>query len=476
MRIIRLLGAALVALALSSAHAQTEGPLLSEGFEGNFKADPNCKQGICNVPEGWGVWYVPRTENDPPGVNFQPQADRAPGRARSGSSAQRLWVESATFTGGIYRIVTGVPVGARVRFTIWGQVWSTNDNSPISSRPSRDIRVKVGIDPLGGDNGRPSPFNGQVIWSSEQEAKDAYVQFSVEAEARAPTVILYTYTTMKDSVRHNEVFWDDASLESIAPPATPTPEATATAEPTAPVAAQAQPIPIPTPQPAVTYTVKAGDTLFGIALAYNVTLDELYKNNPGVRAETLQIGQVLTIKPGALANPAPPEQVAAPPNAMPGDAPTIATPSAGQACVQAFFDDNGNGLRDEAEELVLDIAFTVTAGGTVFGSYVTTGNEPHCFDLPNQAYTVAARAPEQYVATTPLNDTVRVNGARAFFSVGLRRLSDGFADVSITPTPQPPAMPDSNTTLGVLTIAGGVLLLVGVIGLASSVVLRARRL
>jgi LysM repeat protein len=476
MRIIRLLGAALVALALSSVHAQIEGTILSEGFEDNFKADPNCKQGICNVPEGWGVWYVPRTENDPPGVNFQPQADRAAGRARSGSSAQRLWVESATFTGGIYRIVTGVPVGARVRFTIWGQVWSTNDNSPISSRPSRDIRVKVGIDPLGGDNGRPSPFNGQVIWSSEQEAKDAYVQFSVEAEARAPTVILYTYTTMKDSVRHNEVFWDDASLESIAPPATPTPEATATAEPTAPVAAQAQPTPIPTPQPVVTYTIKAGDTLFGIALAYNVTLDELYKNNPGVRAETLQIGQVLIIKPGAPANPAPPEQATAPPNAVPGDAPTTATPSAGQACVQAFFDDNGNGLRDEAEELVLDIAFTVTAGGTVFGSYVTTGNEPHCFDLPNQAYTVAARAPEQYVATTPLNDTVRVNGARAFFSVGLRRLSDGFADVSITPTPQPPAMPDSNTMLGVLTVAGGVLLLVGVIGLAFSVVLRARRL
>jgi LysM repeat protein len=478
MRIIRLLSAALLWLgvALSDLQAQTEGTLLSEGFEDNFQADPNCKQGVCNVPAGWGVWYVPRTENDPPGVNFQPQADRAPGRARSGAAAQRLWVESATFTGGIYRIVTGVPVGARVRFTIWGRVWSTNDNSPISSRPSRDIRVKVGIDPLGGDNGRPSPFNGQVIWSAEQEAKDAYTQFSVEAEARAATVILYTYTTMKDSVRHNEVFWDDATLEVTAPPATPTPEVTATPELAALAAPQAQPTPIPTPEPAVTHTVKAGDTLFGIALAYNVPLETLYRNNPGVRAETLQIGQVLVIKPGAPTSPPPPpdQRATTPPD--PSSEAATATPTMGQACVQAFFDDNGNGLRDEAEELVPDIAFTVTAGGTTFGSYVTTGNEPHCFDLPNQAYTVAARAPDAYVATTPLNDTVRVNGARAFFSVGLRRVSDGFADVSATPTPQPPIVPDSNTTLGLLATAGGALLLIGVVGLALSVVLRARRL
>jgi len=478
MRMIRLFSAALLwlGLALSDLQAQKEGMLLSEGFEDNFQADPNCKQGVCNVPAGWGVWYIPRTENDPPGTNFQPQADRAPGRARSGAAAQRLWAESATFTGGVYRIVTGVPVGARVRFTIWGQVWSTNDNSPISSRPSRDIRVKVGIDPLGGDNGRPSPFNGQVIWSAEQEAKDAYAQFSVEAEARAETVILYTFTTMKDSVRHNEVFWDDAALEVIAPPATPTPEATATPAPSTPVAPQTQPTPIPTPEPAVTYTVKAGDTLLGIALAYNVPLETLYSNNPGVRAETLQIGQVLVIKPGAPAASAPPDQSTPPPLAGANESAIAATPTSGQACVQAFFDDNGNGLRDEAEELVPDIAFTVTAGGAAFGSYVTTGNEPHCFDLPNQAYTVSARAPAAYVATTPLNDTVQVNGARAFFSVGLRRASDGFADVSATPTPQPLAVPDSNTTLGLVATAGGALLLIGIVGLTLSVVLRARRL
>jgi LysM repeat protein len=474
MKFIRLLSVALLALVLSSARAQTEGVLLSEGFEGDFQADPNCKQGICNVPTGWGVWYIPRTENDPPGTNFQPQADRAPDRIRGGASAQRLWAESATFTGGIYRVVTGVPVGARLRFTIWGQVWSTNDNSPISARPSRDIRVKVGIDPLGGDNGRPSPFNGQVIWSPEQDAKDAYAQFTVEAEARAPTVILYTYTTMKDSVRRNEVFWDDATLENIAPPPTPTPEATAPPQPAAPAAAPAQPTPIPTPEPAVTYTVKPGDTLLGIALAYNITLDELYKNNPGVRAETLQIGQVLVIKPGTPTSPAPPEQGAAP--LPPDNATPAATPAAGQACVQAFFDDNGNGLRDEAEELVPEVAFAITAGGAAFGSYVTTGNEPYCFDLPNQAYTVVARAPEQYLATTPLNDTLRINGARAFFSVGLRRLSDGFADVSATPTPQPPPAPDGNTTFGVLATMGGALLLVGIVGFAISVVLRARRL
>jgi len=484
---------AAVLLGGAAARAQSEPPILSEAFEAGFQRDAGCQQGTCNVPAGWGTWFIPRSENDLPGVNFQPQFDRATGRARSGASSQRIWTENATFTGGLYRVVNNVQVGSRVRFTIWGQVWSTNDSSPISARPSRDIRVKVGVDPLGGDNGRPSPLNGQVVWSAEQEAKDEFVQFNVEVEVRSPTIILYTSTTMKDNVRHNEVFWDDAVLEYVAPPPTATPDPATLPPQPSPTPENVASPPTATPpaaplSPPVTYTVKPGDTLLAIALANNISLEELLRNNPGVRAEALQIGQVLTIKPGTAAAATQPEAPAASgqapgaadagAGAAQGDQAILATPIVGQACVQAFFDDNGNGQRDDREDLVPNIQFIVTTGGALIGSYTTTGvDEPHCFEnLANQAYTVAATPPDIYVPTTPLNETLRVNGARSYFSLGLRRISDGFEDVSVEPTPEPPPTLSSDATIGLLSLSGGVLLLVGTVGFIASTILRRRRL
>ena len=290
---IALLGCAALLASPAIINAQTPALLVDEGFEAGFQNDPYCKAGDCKVPEGWGVWFIPRSENDPTGVNFQPKYDQTTDakRVHSGSGAQRIWTENATHTGGIYHVVKDVQVGSRIRFTAWGQVWSTNDDSPISARPSRDIKLKIGVDPLGGNNGNPSPLNGQVQWSPEQEAKDTYVQFSVEVEVRSPTVIIYTYATMRDNVRHNEVFWDEAKVEYIAPAPTETPAAiTATITTTDTVAVEAPITPTaevaaPVQTAAVTYTVQAGDTLYDIALAHGISLEELLSNNPGVTAE-----------------------------------------------------------------------------------------------------------------------------------------------------------------------------------------------
>jgi LysM repeat protein len=53
----------------------------------------------------------------------------------------------------------------------------------------------------------------------------------------------------------------------------------------------------PSPTP-VLVTVAAGDTLLGIALRYNITLETLLAANPGVDPQFLSVGTVLTI-PGA---------------------------------------------------------------------------------------------------------------------------------------------------------------------------------
>jgi LysM repeat protein len=62
--------------------------------------------------------------------------------------------------------------------------------------------------------------------------------------------------------------------------------------------------PAPTPTPAV-HIVQPGDTLLGIALQYNVTLEELYQVNGVLKPELLQIGQEIVIPvPGSVGKPA----------------------------------------------------------------------------------------------------------------------------------------------------------------------------
>ena len=489
---------------LTRAQGQT---LFTENFDGAFANDTNkyCQGGGCEVPKDWGVWFIPHRDTDPQGINFQPKfaSSNTPNRTKGGS-AQRIYEQNKTFTAGIYRKVINVQVGSKIKFNVFGQVWSTNDESPISARPSSGIRLKVGIDPLGGNNGEISPLSSQVVWSAEQEAKDGFVEFSIETEARSPTIIVYTYATMKDIVRHNEVFWDDASLAYATPPLAATPT-------TDPKASPAPPAPTDAPAPAQTggvkHTVASGDTLGAIAAQYNTTVDEIKRLN-SLQNDFLNIGQELIIvlpQAAPTATPLPPPTPVPPPG--PGTAvvaqvpvaPSTAISGTGQLCVLAFFDDNGDGRRDEQvvatpiikdaapktrplEDPIPNIKFSVSSGGVEVASYVSDGVSEgvsgHCFEnLPALGYTAVATYTQGYVPTTPLDDLVTVNpGAKSIFFVGLRRAADGFKDVSRTPTPTVNPLTTPSNIFGALATIGGTLLVLGAVGIVVSLVLRRRQL
>ncbi len=53
------------------------------------------------------------------------------------------------------------------------------------------------------------------------------------------------------------------------------------------------------------YTIKAGDTLYFLAIRYNTTVDAIMALNPGINPENLQIGQVICI-PEKTVSPMPP--------------------------------------------------------------------------------------------------------------------------------------------------------------------------
>ncbi|NDJ52267.1 MAG: LysM peptidoglycan-binding domain-containing protein [Chloroflexi bacterium] len=231
------------------------------------------------------------------------------------------------------------------------------------------------------------------------------------------------------AVTKNETFWDNTSLiiigqeevengeeESENPPAQPT------TPPSSGVPIGSIPISPPNADGSVVHTVNPGETLIGIAVAYNVDLDALYSLN-NLSSDVLQVGQQLTIVPAGgesggsdsgdddgdagtddSGEEAPPEEESSgegggggdsgdDPDAQPtevAEAPVETEEESSEAgtgvvCVAAFRDVNGNGTRETAQEPYLpDILFRITQGTETFGEYQTDGiSEPHCFgELP----------------------------------------------------------------------------------------------
>ena len=510
-----------VTLAVTPIFAQTSGgnQVITEDFEGAFTNDSYCADNTCMKPDGWGVWFIPRKNSDLQGINFAPKFEKVtnvPNRIKQGAAALHQFTNSATHTGGIYRIISDVKPGSHIKFTIQGSVWSTNDDSPNSTRPSSDIKLKVGIDPMGGNEGKASPLNGQVVWSADQDAKDKFATFSVETDARSSTVIVYVYATMKDPVKHNEIYWDDAKIEISAPqlqaammdsaqasgtglqagaaPApqgsertlasspgvTPTTATTATA-----LAAAPQPATVPlTGSSGKKYTVQAGDTLSSIALEnlpnldYAAALDKIRKLN-NLQGDILAIGQVLLLEPAS----APPTPTPAPPTPVPvAQAAPQAAPAKlepGKACVNAYFDLNGNGKHEAAEDLVPNVTFALSSNGAVVNSYTSTGlNEPRCFDnLADGTYIASAVAPPNYNVTSPMNDSLAVKaGKTVSFEVGLRRVSDGAVVLTPKPAAVAPVASAAPNIGGFIALAAGLALIIGSAGLGVTLFLRRRQL
>ena len=95
-------------------------------------------------------------------------------------------------------------------------------------------------------------------------------------------------------------------------PPSPTPRigvSLATLAPPTAVILQTTPTPLPTPTltptpTPVIYTIEAGDTLLGIAIAQGTTTEEILALNPDIRPEALQIGQGIVLPQPTAAAPA----------------------------------------------------------------------------------------------------------------------------------------------------------------------------
>ena len=227
---ISLLGIILTLFMLRPAEAQNN-LLANPDFEGQFSTfTPNpaisdCPHGPCTTAQmapGWLPWWVSQLEEhkdtDESWINRMPEFKRAEApfmnRVHSGESAQQYFTFWSSHTAGIWQKVN-VPNGVNLRFTIYGQAWSTHDDDPVSNTPTA-VNMKIGIDPTGGTNWA-SP---DVVWSAAQNPYDAYFPFSVDARSRSSVITVFTYSYQNEPRKHNDIYWDDASLTVIggAPP------------------------------------------------------------------------------------------------------------------------------------------------------------------------------------------------------------------------------------------------------------------
>ncbi|MGD2049236.1 MAG: hypothetical protein PVH03_07065 [Chloroflexota bacterium] len=252
---------------LQAAPQNQEGNLIQNpGFEGNFSGWSGIPE--VQVASNWTPWWWDNPGHDPP--YFRPEYKRAlasvfPKRVLSGSSSQQWFTFHASHLAGMYQQVSNVTPNQRYRFTIFAQVWSSIEDEPNTSVLPANPHMQIGIDPTGNwDPGSP-----EIIWSPEASMAsvvDQWGMLSVEATAMNDVVTVFMRTNPEFANKHNDMYWDQASLELIGPPEptplpptntpgppTNTPEATNTSVATnTPIATNTSPptnTPLPSPTP-----------------------------------------------------------------------------------------------------------------------------------------------------------------------------------------------------------------------------------
>ena len=358
----------------------------------NHGSDPNFYQNHPNncyadAPEGCVAWHNPEFR-DTKGVTL------GPSRIHGGSNSQKYFTFWSVHEAGVMQTVA-VPPGSVLRFSAWMHAWSTNQDgreefpdSYVSSGQT-SMHMKVGIDPCGGED----PWSPNIVWGPERDSYDQFGYYEVRATAQCDKVTVFTHSMPEKALKHNDVYIDDAELVIIdasgVVQSAPAPAQPAAAQPapqsSSVVNSAPAPTPLPRPDGAIVHIVKAGDTIFGLALQYGVQMDQILQLNGLTKDSLIRVGQELVISapPPTTTTPAPKEAAPAPTaTSLPATAVAMVEPSGKtQLCVRAFDDQNGDGVMGHSEVLVKDTLFQVSdQSGKTIASYTSDGmSEPHCF-------------------------------------------------------------------------------------------------
>ena len=320
--------------------------------------------GSFNVPDGWGRWHEERNTNPKPDNCSASYAAR-PGWFEENNTGAGLVVEGFssahvgnqfdTWNAGYIQDVNVNP-GSTYRFTVWARGRASQDQFPAPSDSSVNLGVRVGIDP----NGAGLWNSGSMVWSGTISPHDNWQTAAVEVTATSGkiTVAMAGNNSGANNCRkHLDVWFDQAELVEVGPPPTNTPPPQPTSPP-------------PPPQPAAT-------------------------NTPVPPTETPT--------PEATNTPLPPTETA-----------TATTPAGGVICLNAFADNNSNGVHDPTEGFMANVTFTIAQGANVINTGISRGTDSAvCFEgIPAGAYQVAQSVPNGLIMTTANSANLTVENGR----------------------------------------------------------------
>jgi murein DD-endopeptidase MepM/ murein hydrolase activator NlpD len=465
-----------------TTQAQGQNLLTNPGFDGTYTAHipmndgqrQSCPMGVCDsaqMPPGWLPWWRTQSAEDEAWINRMPEykpvcpydLEEAPcpfeNRLKGTRQALQYFSFHSNHQAGIYQTVS-VPRNARLKFSIWGQAWSTWGDG-LTSEDGTPVNMRIGIDPTGGTN----PYSPDIVWSGFANPYDAYQYFEVEATAQGDKVTVFTWSNPERERKHNDIYWDEASLTVAGAGGVTSSGGTGATGASAP-AAPVFNAPTPTPNAAgeIIVVVQPGDSLWSIAARASISLDQLLELNGLQRSDFISVGDQLLIGRGEAVAPAPetPAEADAEVGATGGvtgtetitataaitatetateteDAAVVSAdtavaeptpaPSGGTICLIAFQDDNQDGQRADNEPLRPAVAFTLASGETVVSNYVTDGvSEPFCLEaLPVGEYRISRSIASNEQPTTTTDQTITLAAGD--------RLQIAFGSVNAQPTP-----------------------------------------
>jgi len=415
------------------------------------------------TPEGWtGWWQQPIT--DTARADFYKYPNRCPAgapktcvvwhnpeyggtdwirvgppRIHGGKNSLKYFTFWSVHEAGVFQTVEGIQPGTLLRFGAWMHAWSATEGpnreqpSPYESGGQTSMHMKIGIDPTGGRN----PWSADVVWSPEVDTYDQFGYYQVTAAARSDKVTVFTYSRPEKMLKHNDVYVDDVELVAVsipggsaAPVAAPTqpPAAANAAPPFAP-----RPPAAPRSDGAVIHVTQPGDTVWGLSIQYDVSMDQILRLNGMDQDTPLLIGREVVIALPDTKSPTdapavettPDSPAATPIAALQSPRPSGAG-STGEVCVRAFTDSDGDGVMNPDENLVGGVVFILHDSSAVAATRTTDGlSEPYCFVQPAGAYSLLIQAPAGRVATSDTRwGLVLAAGAPVNIDFGSRPAAD----------------------------------------------------
>ncbi|MFC1959958.1 SH3 domain-containing protein [Chloroflexota bacterium] len=207
-------------LAVGLVQAQEGNLLGNSGFEGHYRSysfgetDPDTVLEF-RIADGWNPWF--RQQGEGERNDYYRRPEYRPGTySYNGTMAQQFFTSFSTHEAGFFqRVPDRLIPGEVYRFNIAAYIWSSVGGDFYRSENPGDVKIRIGIDPLGETN----PWSEDIVWSPFYTFYDEWQVLSVEAEAQSPSATVFVWSGQAYPVMHNDSAWDEAffGLASSAP-------------------------------------------------------------------------------------------------------------------------------------------------------------------------------------------------------------------------------------------------------------------